>query len=99
MGSSRAWEETGFRNSKNELGWSDFRFTDYAEIEKWWELVMSAYLLVCLHNESFNPSLVSRSEPFQDHSLWDEGKGWKNGLNNLQLGASQISKNKVRSLK
>lgn len=81
----RAWEETGFRNVKNELGWSDFRFTDYAEIEKWWELVMSAYLLVCFHNESFNPSVVPVSEPFSEHSLWDEGKGWKNGLNNLQL--------------
>jgi hypothetical protein len=37
--------------SKNELGWADFRLTDYSRIEKW----------------------------------WDEGKGWKNILNNLRL--------------
>ncbi|MEO1148790.1 MAG: hypothetical protein AAFY26_24755, partial [Cyanobacteria bacterium J06638_22] len=34
---------------KNELGWADFRVTDYAVIEKWWEIVMSAYLMVELH--------------------------------------------------
>ena len=38
--------EYGFKQSKNELGWADFRVTDYAQIEKWWQLVMSAYLMV-----------------------------------------------------
>ena len=40
----RAWEENGFKNSKNELGWADFRVTNYPQIQKWWELVMCAYL-------------------------------------------------------
>lgn len=40
--------------SKNELGWADFRVTAYAQIEKWWELVMSAYLLVSLHSQVLN---------------------------------------------
>ncbi len=31
----RAYEEQGFRNSKNELGWADFRLTKYADIQKW----------------------------------------------------------------
>lgn len=31
----RTWIEYGFRQSKNELGWSDYRVTDYQEIEKW----------------------------------------------------------------
>jgi len=42
----RNWVEYG---SKNELGWADFRMTSYAQIERWWEIVMSAYLLVSLH--------------------------------------------------
>jgi len=29
-----------------ELGWADFRVTDYSSIERWWEVVLSAYLLI-----------------------------------------------------
>ena len=39
----RNWIEYGLKHSKNELGWADFRVTDYSQIEKWWEVVMSAY--------------------------------------------------------
>jgi hypothetical protein len=67
------------------LGWADFRLTNYGEIEKWWELVMCAYLMVCLHNQPFNRDVSPVPEPYQQHSLWDSGKGWKNALNNLQL--------------
>jgi SRSO17 transposase len=35
--------EYGLKLSKNELGWADFRVTNYAQIQKWWEVVMSAY--------------------------------------------------------
>jgi SRSO17 transposase len=44
----RNWIEYSFKQAKNELGWADFRVTDYKQIEKWWELVMSAYLMVSL---------------------------------------------------
>jgi len=30
------------------LGWSDFRVPSYPAIEKWWEMVSSAYLMVSL---------------------------------------------------
>ena len=53
----RNWIEYGLKQSKNELGWADFRFTDYAQISKWWEIVMSAYLLVSLHVEVLNTIL------------------------------------------
>ena len=43
----RNWVEYGLKQTKNELEWADFRVTDYAQIRKWWEVVMSAYLLVC----------------------------------------------------
>jgi SRSO17 transposase len=81
----RASVEQGFRNSKNDLGWADFRLTNYADIQKWWELVMCAYLMVCLHNVAFNPSVVPVPNSYQQHPLWDSGLGWKNALNNLQL--------------
>ncbi len=69
----RNWIEYAFKQCKNELGWSDFRLTDYHQIEKWWEVVMSAYLLVSLQaqarnkNDSNNqvlPSFFSRTKRF-----------------------------------
>jgi SRSO17 transposase len=44
----RTWVEYGFKHSKDDLGWADYRVTDYASIERWWELVMSADTLVSL---------------------------------------------------
>jgi hypothetical protein len=26
-------------SGKNELGWADFRGTNYAQTEKWWEII------------------------------------------------------------
>lgn len=34
----RTWVEYGFKQSKNELGWADYRFTRYQDIERWWEI-------------------------------------------------------------
>ncbi len=89
----RNWVEYGLKQSKNELGWADFRVTDYAQIQKWWEVVMSAYLLVSLHSASFysRPDFQEDNTPdvvvkkFSTHPWWDEGTGWKNLLNNLRL--------------
>ena len=44
----RTWIEYGFKHAKDDLGWADYRVTDSAAIERWWELVMSAYTLVSL---------------------------------------------------
>lgn len=58
--------------------------------------MMSAYLLVSLHSNPLNPAndlendavaqtpgyVVSK---FATHDWWDDGKGWKNLLNNLGL--------------
>jgi SRSO17 transposase len=35
----RNWIEYGLKQSKNELGWADFRPPEYAQIQKWWEIV------------------------------------------------------------
>jgi SRSO17 transposase len=88
----RNWVEYGLKQSKNELGWADFRVTEYKKIEKWWELVMSAYLMVSLQSEALNksrkpanPLAKSAQEEMQKHPKWNKGKGWKNTLNNLRL--------------
>lgn len=92
----RNWVEYGLKQSKNELGWADFRVTDYSQIEKWWELVMSAYLMVSLHSKTLNFSQeLDNKHPhlnpsniiskFPTHVWWDTGIGWKNLLNNLRL--------------
>jgi hypothetical protein len=91
----RNWVEYGLKQSKNELGWANFRMTRYCQIQKWWEIVVSAYLMVSLHSISFNlDGIVSlglnqSTDPvvhqFKFHPHWDCGKGWKNILNNLRL--------------
>lgn len=47
----RACVENGFKRRKSELGWADFQFTRWPQIEKWWQLVMSAYLMISLQND------------------------------------------------
>jgi SRSO17 transposase len=81
----RTWVEYGLKQSKNELGWADYRFTRYQDIERWWEIVCSAYLMVSLHSESLCPSPPDSQSTFASHPWWDNGKGWKNILNNLRL--------------
>jgi SRSO17 transposase len=81
----RTWVEYGLMQSKNELGWSDFRLTEYLNIQKWWEIVCSAYLLVSLYSEHLNQGQRTTQRVFSEHLWWDEKKGWKNLLNNLRL--------------
>ena len=49
----RTWIADGFKHIKHEPGRSDHHLTDYAAIERWWELVLSAYLLVSLQTLVF----------------------------------------------
>lgn len=97
----RTWVEYGFKHAKDDLGWADYRLTDYASIERWWELVMSAYTLVSLQTEDFAaldhvaaaaspphaPDLLppAPAPPLNAHPAWDTGNGWKHHLNNLRL--------------
>ncbi len=81
----RTWVEYGLKQSKNELGWADFRLTHYPDIERWWEIVCSAYLMVSLHSEQMQVSPPKQESKFASHPWWDNGNGWKNILNNLRL--------------
>ncbi len=87
--------EYAFKQGKNELGWADFRLTDSSQIEKWWEIVMSAYFLVSLQAQARNeldsnsnqnlPSTFTEPPDFSQHKWWDFNLGWKSTLNNLRL--------------
>lgn len=81
----RTWVEYGLKQSKNEQGKADFRSTNYLQIEKWWEIVCSAYLMVSLHSNILVKSPTFQMERFAEHPWWDSGSGWKNLLNNLRL--------------
>lgn len=97
--SLRNWIEYGFKQVKNELGWADYRLTDYLSIERWWELVFSAYLLVSIQASNFQSQHFNQEESqadvlsaqsllisqFQQHPWWDYSKTWKSTLNNLRL--------------
>ena len=89
----RNWVEYGLKQSKNELGWADFRVTDATQIEKWWEVVCCAYVMVTLHAAVLKSDDTDwggmaqqvLEDKFAEHDWWDEGQGWKNILNNLRL--------------
>ena len=96
--SLRNWIEYAFKQVKNELGWADFRVTDYQSIERWWELVMSTYLLVSIQanyfqletnipnsNSQVSTLKLPSSFPFSHHPWWEKGNTWKSSLNNLRL--------------
>ena len=96
--SLRNWIEYAFKQVKNELGWADFRVTDYQSIERWWELVMSTYLLVSIQANYFQLETIvpythsqvsalqsSSCCPFSNHQAWERGNTWKSSLNNLRL--------------
>ena len=89
----RNWVEYGLKQSKNELGWADFRLTSYTDIEKWWEIVCSAYLLVSMHAQALSTLQKPLDSTFStglglllaEHNQWNDKTGWKNLLNNLRL--------------
>ncbi|MBP0019385.1 MAG: IS701 family transposase [Cyanobacteria bacterium SBLK] len=89
----RTWIEYGFRQCKSELGWADFRLTHYPHIERWWEIICSAYLLITLMTSPFSSSSSEPLTPSSEiliqfcyqHPHWDKNNNWKSQLNNLHL--------------
>ncbi len=49
----RTWVEYGFRQCKQELGWTDYRFINFQHIERWWEIIFCAYLLASIQATYF----------------------------------------------
>ncbi len=91
----RTWVEYGFRQCKQELGWTDYRLTNCQHIERWWEIIFYVYTMISLNAPAFldlNKSRQIETEveedsavDFSNHQLWNPEGGWKNTLNNLRL--------------
>jgi SRSO17 transposase len=88
----RTWIEYGLKQAKDELGWADYRLTEAGSIERWWELVMCAYLLVSLQAPALAPLDTAdaaggptETVPPVQHPAWTEDASWKHRLNNLRL--------------
>ena len=91
----RTWVEYGFRQCKQELGWTDYRFTNSQDIERWWEIIFCVYTMISLNSPAFlslnqsaqiSPEVKEdNSTNFSNHQQWNPENGWKNILNNLRL--------------
>ncbi|AOW98801.1 IS701 family transposase [Moorena producens PAL-8-15-08-1] len=91
----RTWVEYAFRQCKQELGWTDYRFTKFKDIEKWWEIIFCVYTMISLNSPAFlslNKSTevankVKDADDIQvsNHQQWNHKGGWKNVLNNFRL--------------
>ena len=90
----RTWVEYGFRQCKQELGWTDYRFTNFKDIEKWWEIIFCVYTMISLNSQAFlslnhnnitENRNVNNSADFSIHQQWNHKAGWKNTLNNIRL--------------
>jgi hypothetical protein len=98
----RTWIEYGFKQIKHELGWADHRLTDDGAIERWWELVFSAYVMVSLQTlalaVSTSAQVVTLRSPARRHPWWEEGGGWKRMLNNLRFLSQPVCLHDTRSV-
>jgi hypothetical protein len=94
----RTWVEYGFRQCKQELGWTDYRFTNFQHIERWWEIIFCVYTMISLSSPPFlslnqahkietevQYSIYIDCVDFSNHKQWNHDSGWKNTLNNLRL--------------
>jgi hypothetical protein len=79
---------------KQELGWTNYRFTNFQHIERWWEIIFSVYTMISLNSPALLVLDQSRIETevqkniavdFSNHQQWNHKCGWKNTLNNLRL--------------
>jgi hypothetical protein len=61
----------------------------YAQIERWWEIVSSAYLMVSLQFDGLNSDNAATQEPllekFRTHACWQSSSSWTSRFHNLQL--------------
>ena len=96
----RTWVEYGFRQCKQELGWTDYCFTNFQHIDRWWEIIFCVYTMISLNSSALlglnlsrkiEPELQENSDAdFSNHQQWNHESGWKNTLNNLRLIAQPL---------
>jgi hypothetical protein len=81
----RTWVEYGFRLCLQELGWTDYRLTNFQHIERWWEIIFVFTLRIsfkCSSLLDLNKSRQIASErqensavDFSNHQLWNHEGG------------------------
>ena len=89
----RTWVEYGFRQCKQELGWTDYRLTKAEDILKWWEIINSAYWMISMSTKPLTDlgkirekSSEQKEENRQiNHEDWRECNSWKNTLINYRI--------------
>ena len=64
----RTWVEYSFRQCKQEFGWTDYRFTKYEDINKWWEIIMSVYFMISLNTQTFLSLEASNNQDYEPRS-------------------------------
>lgn len=57
----RTYVEYGFRQCKQELGWINYRLTNFKDIERWWEIIFCVYTMISLNS----PALLSLNQSGQ----------------------------------
>ena len=57
----RTYVEYGFRQCKQELGWTNYRLTNFKDIERWWEIIFCVYTMISLNS----PALLSLNQSGQ----------------------------------
>ena len=90
----RTWVEYGFRQCKQELGWTDYRLTNFQDIEKWWSIIFCVYTMISLSSPAFlaldtseqnKSNSHNNSANFSAHQGWNYESGCQNTLNNFRL--------------
>ncbi|MDJ1176804.1 IS701 family transposase [Roseofilum capinflatum] len=92
--SLKNWGDSRVRECKQELGWTNYRLTQFSQIEKWWELIMSACLMISLKSQPFlslnrlesqdSDSNRAKVDSFLSEQ-WHDSGGWKSVLNDFRL--------------
>jgi len=89
---NRTWIKYGSQQVKQELGWADYRFTHFSDIERWWEIIFSVYLMISLQTSVFFSLYSLRFPKDQEKILLanvsqhcDRADSWKPTLNKLRL--------------
>ena len=92
----RTWVEYGFRQCKQELGWTDYRLTKAKDIEKWWEIINSVYWMISCKTEPII-KLINREQKIENkekeipvHEDWRDFSSWKNTLINYRIMVKPI---------
>lgn len=89
----RAWIACGFKQAKDALDWADDRLINAASIERWWEVVRCAYLLVGRQAPAFASTAradilgtaSATATPALQHPDWTDDASWEHRLNNVRL--------------